>query len=107
MSGFSSGGPDLHTSVPSASLLGAVQQAVIAVASAWSARYFVAHVGSGPRGRRLAAGLLALLFVAVALEAVAGLPVADTSAEVWRRTPLLLATTGIAFLVSYRPRAAR
>lgn len=106
MNGFSSG-PEFHSNLPSASFLGAAQQAVIAVSSAWSALYFVRQLTSGSRARRVAAAVLALLFVAIAVEALAGLPVASTSADVLRRTPLLLATTSVAFLVTYRPRAAR
>ncbi|MGE3961149.1 MAG: hypothetical protein AB7F65_05650 [Dehalococcoidia bacterium] len=99
MNGFSSGGSDL----PSASLVGAAQHAAIAVSSAWNACYFALRLlRPGTRGRRLAAAVLALLFIALSVEALAGLPVAATSAEVARRTPLLLATTGVAILVSYR-----
>lgn len=106
MNGFSSG-PEFHSNLPSASLLVAAQQAAIAVTSAWSALYFARQLTSGARARRVAAAVLALLFVAITVEALAGLPVASTSAEVLRRTPLLLATTSVAFLVTYRPRAAR
>lgn len=112
MNGFSSGGPELPADLPSASILGAAQQAAIAVTSAWSAIHFSLRFRDrrspeGARARRLAAGILALLFAAIAVEAFAGLPVADTSAEVVRRTPLLLATVSVALVVSYRPRDAR
>jgi len=102
-----SSGPEFHSNLPSASIVGAVQQAAIAVSSAWSAAYFALRVRHGARGRRVAAGILALLFAAIAVEALAGLPVASTSAEVARRTPLLLATVSVALFVSYRPRVAR
>lgn len=106
MNGFSSG-PEFPSNLPSAVVLGTAQQAAIAVSSAWSALYFVRQLASGAHARRVAAGVLALLFVAIAVEALAGMPVASTSAEVLRRTPLLLATTSVAFFVTYRPRAAR
>ena len=106
MNGFSSG-PEFHSNLPSAAVLGAAQQAAIAVTSAWSALHFVRQLNSGTHARRLAAAVLALLFVAIAVESLAGLPVASTSADVLRRTPLLLATTSVAFLITYRPRAAR
>jgi hypothetical protein len=86
---------------------GAAEEAAIAASSAWNASYFarraVARVSTtgSERARRIAAAVLALLFAAVAIEALAGIPVADTSAEVVRRTPLLLATVSVAFLVSY------
>ena len=102
-----SSGPEFHSNLPSASIVGAAQQAAIAVSSAWSAVYFALRVTHGPRGRHSAAGILVLLFSAIALEALAGLPVASTSSEVARRTPLLLATVSVALLVSYRPRVAR
>jgi len=117
VNGFSSGG-DLHSGLPAASvtaIAGAAQQAAIAVSSAWSALYFsfrlisrdaAAHDESS-RARRVAAGILALLFAAIAVEALAGLPVASTPAEVARRVPLLLATVSVAFVVSYRPWGAR
>ena len=98
MNGFSSGGSDL----PSASIFGAVQHAAIAVSSAWSAGYFVLRLRRTSPARRLAAAALTLLFAAIAVEALAGLPVAATSTEVARRTPLLLATVGVALIVSYR-----
>lgn len=103
MNGFSSGGSDL----PSASIVGAAQHAAIAVSSAWSGCYFASRLRGGPRGRRVAAGILTLLFAAVAVEALAGLPVAATSAEVARRTPLLLATVGVALIISYRGGSGR
>jgi len=102
-----SSGPDFHSNLPSASILGAVQQAAIAVSSAWSAVTFALRLTHGPRVRRVGAAILVLLFAAIAAEALAGLPVASTSAEVARRTPLLLATVSVAIFVSYRPRAAR
>lgn len=86
---------------------GAAEQAAIAASSAWNASYFTRRaLWAGNRPRRVAASLLALLSAGVAIEALAGLPVADTSTEVARRVPLLLATTGVAYLVSYRPGAA-
>lgn len=104
MNGFSSGGSDLSP----ASIVSAVQQATIAVSSAWSALYFALRLRDrASRGRRVAAGVLALLFAAIAVEALAGLPVSSTTAEVARRTPLLLATVSVAFIVTYRPRNAR
>jgi len=102
-----SSGPEFHSNLPSASTVGAVQQAAIAVSSAWSAAYFSLRLKQGSHGRRVAAGILVLLFAAIAVEALAGLPVASTSAEVARRTPLLLATVSVALFVSYRPRVAR
>lgn len=102
-----SSGPEFHSNLPSASIVGATQQAAIAVSSAWSALYFSLRVKHGPRGRRIAARILMLLFAALALEALAGVSVSSTSAEVARRTPLLLATVSVALFVSYRPRAAR
>lgn len=84
------------------STTGAAQEAAIAASSAWSASYFTRRaLCAASRARRVAAALLAVLFAGVALEALAGLPVADTTAEVARRVPLLLATTGVAYLVSY------
>lgn len=106
MNGFSSG-PEFHSNLPSAAVLGAAQQAAIAVTSAWSALHFGRRLTTGTRARRVAAAVLALLFVGIAVEALAGLPVASASADILRRTPLLLATTSVAFLVTYRPRAAR
>ena len=47
---------------------------------------------------------MALLFAAIAVEAIAGVPVSSTALDVLRRMPLLLATTGIACLVGYGPR---
>ena len=102
MNGFSSG-----SDLPSASIVGAAQQAAIAVSGAWSALYFSLRAASGTGSRRLAAGVLALLFAAIAVEALAGVPVASTTTEVARRVPLLLATVSVALLVSYRPRGAR
>ena len=109
MNGFSSGGPDFPpiSGTPSASFIGMLQHAAIAVSGAWSAAYFVAQSRRGAGARRLAAGVLALLFAAITLEAVAGLPVASTATEVARRTPLLLATVSVACIVSYRPGGAR
>lgn len=84
---------------------GAAEEAAIAASSAWNASYFArrafARVSHDSRARRLAAGVLALLFAAIAVESLAGVPVADTSIEVGRRIPLLLATVSVAFLVSY------
>ncbi len=80
---------------------GAAEQAAIAASSAWNASYFTRRaLWAASRARRLAASLLAVLFGGLALEALAGLPVADHAAEVLRRVPLLLATTGIAYLVT-------
>lgn len=121
MHDFSSGDPGLPSSLTSASvasIVGAVQQAAIAASSIGSAVYFALRatampIAGGPqtsaeaRARRLAAALLALLLAGVAVEAIAGLPVASTSTEVVRRVPLLAATVGIAGLVAYRPRSAR
>ena len=83
--------------------IGLAQQAVIAVGGLWNATYFGLRAREGQRGRRVAAGLLALLFLAIALEALAAIPIGASAAEVMRRTPLLVATVGIAFVVSYRP----
>jgi len=86
------------------STTGAAQQAAIAASSAWGASYFACRaLCAATRARRVAAASLAMLFAGVSLEALAGLPVADTAGEVARRVPLLLATTGIAYLVSFRP----
>ena len=89
---------------------GLVQHAAIVASSAWNASYFArrAIAGSeghtpGERARRVAAGILALLFAALAVETLVGLPVASNGIEVARRTPLLLATVAVAFLVSYGP----
>lgn len=82
---------------------GAAQQVIIAAASVWNAAYFTRRARSGSWARRLAAGLLALLFLGVGLEALAGVPVSASMAEVLWRMPLLLATTAIAWFVANRP----
>ncbi|MDO9444407.1 MAG: hypothetical protein Q7K37_03760 [Dehalococcoidia bacterium] len=70
--------------------LGVAEQAAIASGGAWNAFYFVRHARDGRGGRRLAAAGLALLFAALAVEAVAGLGVLSSAAEVARRAPLTL-----------------
>ncbi|MQC19244.1 MAG: hypothetical protein DWG83_01565 [Chloroflexi bacterium] len=84
---------------------GVVQQLAIAAASASNAVYFALRLRSASGPRRLAAGLMTLLFVGIAVEAIANTPVSAVAADVLRRMPLLLATTGIAYLVGYRSHA--
>jgi len=82
---------------------GLTQQVAIALGGAWNATYFALRMRQGSRARRVAAGVLTLLFAGIAVETAAGVPVSATASEVVRRTPLLLATVAIAFLVSFRP----
>ncbi len=82
---------------------GVAQQLALASTSASNAVYFAFRLRSASGPRRLAAGLMMLLFTGIAVEAIAGVPVGMASTDVLRQMPLLLATTGIAYLVGYRP----
>lgn len=79
---------------------GAAEHAAIAAGSAWNAGYFVRRAWQASAPRRWAAGTLSLLFAGLAAESLAGLPVADTTAEVLRRAPLLLATLAVSVFVT-------